>query len=325
MSGGARCYTTLVRVAFLGTPDFAVPSLEALAAAGHEVACVVCQPDRPAGRAQALREPATKRWARARGIPVLQPETIRDGRLAADLGARALDLLAVAAYGRILGKDLLELAPHGALNVHGSLLPRYRGAAPIQWAVAEGEGETGVSVMQMSEGLDEGDVLVQRVLAIRPEDTAETLSPRLARLGGEALVEALRLVERGEVVPVRQDASRATLAPILEREHGRIDWTMPARHIRDRLRGFSPWPGAWTTLEGRVLKVLAAEALEAAPAPADPGARPGRARRIPGRGFAVACGSGALLVAEVQAEGRRRQSALEFANGLRRDAFTLGT
>ncbi len=325
MSGGARCYTTLVRVAFLGTPDFAVPSLEALAAAGHEVACVVCQPDRPAGRAQALREPATKRWALARGIPVLQPETIRDGRLAADLGARALDLLAVAAYGRILGKDLLELAPHGALNVHGSLLPRYRGAAPIQWAVAEGEGETGVSVMQMSEGLDEGDVLVQRVLAIRPEDTAETLSPRLARLGGEALVEALRLVERGEVVPVRQDASRATLAPILEREHGRIDWTMPARHIRDRLRGFSPWPGAWTTLEGRVLKVLAAEALEAAPAPADPGARPGRARRIPGRGFAVACGSGALLVAEVQAEGRRRQSALEFANGLRRDAFTLGT
>ena len=314
-----------MRLAFLGTPDFAVASLEALAAAGHEVACVICQPDRPAGRGQALREPATKRWALERGIPVLQPEKVRDGRLAADLQARSLDLLAVAAYGRILGRDLLELAPHGALNVHGSLLPKYRGAAPIQWAVAEGESETGVSVMQMSEGLDEGDVLVQRVLAIRPEDTAETLSPRLARLGGEALVEALRLVERGEAVPVKQDASRATLAPILEREHGRIDWIMPARRIRDRLRGFSPWPGAWTTLEGKVLKVLAAEALEAAPAPADAAARPGQARRVPGRGLAVACGSGALLVAEVQAEGKRRQGALDFANGLRRDAFTLGT
>lgn len=314
-----------MRLAFLGTPDFAVASLEALAAAGHEVACVVCQPDRPAGRGQALREPATKRWALERGIPVLQPEKVRDGRLAADLRARSLDLLAVAAYGRILGRDLLELAPHGALNVHGSLLPKYRGAAPIQWAVAEGESETGVSVMQMSEGLDEGDVLVQRVLAIRPEDTAETLSPRLARLGGEALVEALRLVERGEAVPVKQDASRATLAPILEREHGRIDWTMPARRIRDRLRGFSPWPGAWTTLGGKVVKVLAAEALEAAPAPAEAGVRPGLARRVPGRGFAVACGSGVLLVAEVQAEGKRRQGALDFANGLRRDAFTLGT
>ncbi len=313
-----------MRIAFLGTPDFAVPSLEALAAAGHEVACLVCQPDRPAGRGQALREPATKRWARERGIPVLQPEKVRDGRLAADLSRLSPDLLAVAAYGRILGKDLLELSPHGAVNVHGSLLPRYRGAAPIQWAVAEGERETGVSIMQMDEGLDTGDVLLQRVLPIAPEDTAETLSPRLARLGGQALVEALRLLERGELVPVRQDASRATLAPILTREHGRVDWALPARRIRDRLRGFSPWPGAWTTLDGMVLKILAAEAEEQAAAPG-PGARPGDAVKVPGRGFAVACGSGALLVAEVQLEGGRRQGALELVNGLRRDAFTLGT
>jgi methionyl-tRNA formyltransferase len=312
-----------VRIAFLGTPDFAVPSLDALAGAGHEVACVVCQPDRPAGRGHELREPATKRWARQRGLPVLQPEKVRDGRLAAELSRLSPDLLAVAAYGRILGKDLLELAPHGAVNVHGSLLPRYRGAAPIQWAVAQGERETGVSVMQIDEGLDTGDVLLQRVLPIAPEDTAETLSPRLARLGGEALVEALRLVERGEVVPVRQDASRATLAPVLTRDHGHIDWTLPAGRIRDRLRGFSPWPGAWTTLDGKVLKILTAVAEEAAPAGPEP--RPGGAAKVPGLGIAVACGSGALLVTEVQPEGKRRQGALEFVNGLRRDAFTLGT
>jgi len=311
-----------VRIAFLGTPDFAVPSLQALAGAGHEVPCVVCQPDRPAGRAQALREPATKRWARERGIPVRQPEKVRDGRLAADLARLSPDLLAVAAYGRILGTDLLQLAPHGAVNLHGSLLPRYRGAAPIQWAVAEGERETGVSIMQMDEGLDTGDVLLQRVLPIAPEDTAETLSPRLARLGGEALVEALRLVERGEVVPVRQDAARATLAPILTREHGRVDWTLPARRIRDRLRGFAPWPGAWTTLEGKVLKILAAGAEEVR----GPTAPPGSAFKISGRGLGVLCGGEtALLVTEVQPEGRRPQGALEFMNGLRRDAFTLGT
>jgi methionyl-tRNA formyltransferase len=312
-----------VRIAFLGTPDFAVPSLEALAGAGHEVTCVVCQPDRPAGRGHELREPATKRWARQRGLPVLQPEKVRDGRLAAELSRLSPDLLAVAAYGRILGKDLLELAPHGAVNVHGSLLPRYRGAAPIQWAVAQGERETGVSVMQIDEGLDTGDVLLQRVLPIAPEDTAETLSPRLARLGGEALVEALRLVERGEVVPVRQDASRATLAPVLTRDHGHIDWTLPAGRIRDRLRGFSPWPGAWTTLDGKVLKILTAVAEEVAPAGLGP--RPGGAAKVAGLGIAVACGSGALLVTEVQPEGKRRQGALEFVNGLRRDAFTLGT
>ncbi len=309
-----------MRIAFLGTPDFAVPSLEALAAAGHEILCAVCQPDRPAGRGQALREPAVKVWARERGLPVLQPEKVRDGRLAADLARLSPDLLAVAAYGRILGKDLLQLAPHGAVNVHGSLLPRFRGAAPIQWAVAEGERETGVSIMQMDEGLDTGDVLLQRVLPIAPQDTAETLSPRLARLGGEALVEALRLMGRGEVVPVPQDAARASSAPILEREHGRADWRLPARRIRDRLRGFAPWPGLWTTLDGKVLKILAAEAEDGQSGP-----RPGAAEKVAGRGLAVACGSGILLISEVQLEGRRRQGALEFVNGLRRDAFTLGT
>jgi methionyl-tRNA formyltransferase len=308
-----------MRVVFMGTPAFAVPSLDALARAGHELLAVVAQPDRPAGRGQALREPATKGWAKARGVPVLQPEKVRDGKLAEALGALRPDVVAVAAYGRILGRDLLGLAPHGALNVHGSLLPKYRGAAPVQWAVANGERETGVSIMQMDEGLDTGDVLLQRALPIGPDDTAEALAPRLAALGGEALVEAIALAAAGEIVPVRQDAARASLAPILAKEDGRVDWSLPAPRIAARLRGFSPWPGAWTTLDGRIVKLLEARAEGA------PGGAPGEARRA-ARGLVVACGEGtALAVTRLQAEGRAAQDALSFLNGLRREAFTFGS
>ena len=311
-----------MRTVFMGTPSFAVAPLAALAAVGHEVLAVVAQPDRPAGRGHALREPATKAWARGKGIPVLQPEKVRDGRLAAELSALRPDVLCVAAYGRILGKDLLELAPYGAVNVHGSLLPRYRGAAPIQWAIAEGERETGVTILQMDEGLDTGDILLQRALPIAPEDTAETLAPRLAALGGEALVAALALLARGALVPVKQDPARATMARILTKEDGRVDWTRPAREIADRLRGFSPWPGAWTTLDGRTVKLLAA-APE--PVPAARG-RPGEARRSKEGGLAVSCGrETALLVRRLQPEGKAPQDALAFLNGLRRDAVVFGT
>ncbi len=311
-----------MRIAFLGTPAFAVPALDALAGAGHAVAAVVCQPDRPAGRGRALREPATKGWARERGVPVMQPEKVRDGKLAAALGPLGPDALVVVAYGRILGPDLLTLAPQGAVNVHASLLPRYRGAAPIQWALAEGERETGVTIMQMDEGLDTGDVLLQRVLPVAPGDTGETLSRKLARLGGEALVESLSLLEAGRILPVRQDGSKATLAPILTKEHGRIDWALPAAHILARLRAFSPWPGAWTTLGGKLVKILAANA-EAAPSPGTP---PGSARRAAHRGIAVQCGGEtALLVTELQPEGKKPQTALNFLNGLQRDAFCFDT
>jgi methionyl-tRNA formyltransferase len=308
-----------MRVVFMGTPAFAVPSLDALARAGHAILAVVAQPDRPAGRGQALREPATKAWARERGVPVLQPEKVRDGRLAAELAALRPDVLCVAAYGRILGKDLLELAPHGAVNVHGSILPKYRGAAPVQWAIANGETETGVSIMQMDEGLDTGDVLLQRTLPIGDVDTAETLAPRLAALGGEALCDALLRAEQGTLVAVRQDPARATLAPILTKEDGRVDWSAPARRIACRLRGFQPWPGAWTSLDGRTVKLL-----EAAP-DGGAGGPPGDARRA-ARGVRVACGDGtALLVTRLQPEGRGPQDALAFLNGLRRDAFAFGT
>ncbi len=308
-----------MRVVFLGTPEFAVPTVDALARAGHEVLAVVAQPDRPAGRGQALRAPATKGWAETRGVPVLQPEKVRDGALAAALAALRPDVLVVTAYGRILGRDLLTLAPLGAVNVHASILPRWRGAAPIQWAVASGDAETGVTIMQMDEGLDTGDVLLVRTLAIGPEETAAALSPRLAALGGEAIVEALPLLAAGALVPVRQDAARHTLAPILEKEHGRLDFTRPAGALAARLRGFTPWPGAFTTLDGKVLKIHAARAV-----PGD-GAAPGTAHAAAG-GLQVACGGGsALLVTELQPEGKRRMAAADFLNGVGARALALGT
>ncbi len=235
-----------MRVVFLGTPEFAVPTVDALARAGHEILAVVAQPDRPAGRGQALKAPATKAWAEARGVPVLQPVKVRDGALAAALSALRPDVLVVTAYGRILGRDLLTLAPLGAVNVHASILPRWRGAAPIQWAVASGDAETGVTIMQMDEGLDTGDVLMVRTLPIGPEETSADLAPRLAALGGQAIVEALPLLSAGSLVLVRQDATRHTLSPILETEPGRLDFTAAAPVLAARLRGFTPWPGPGT-------------------------------------------------------------------------------
>ena len=298
-----------MRIAFLGTPPFAVGPLDALARAGHELCCVVAQPDRPAGRGQALREPATKAWSRAHGVPVLQPEKVRDGTLAAALRERAPDVLVVVAYGRILGKDLLELAPFGAVNVHASLLPRWRGAAPIQWAVAEGDQETGVTVMQMDEGLDTGDMLLQRACPIADDDTAETMHERLSALGSAAIVEALPLLAAGRLTPVRQEAARATHAPIIEKEHGRLDFALPAARLAARVRGFTPWPGAFTTLGGKLLKVHRARVDGAS------SLAPGAALGVPA-GLLVGCGDGAaLLLEEVQLEGKKRVPAAEFLRG----------
>jgi methionyl-tRNA formyltransferase len=309
-----------MRVVFLGTPEFAVPTVDALRRAGHEILAVVAQPDRPAGRGQALRAPATKAWAEAHRVPVLQPVKVRDGTLAAALAALRPDVLVVTAYGRILGRDLLDLAPYGAVNVHASILPRWRGAAPIQWAVTSGDGETGVSIMQMDEGLDTGDVLLTRTLAIGAEETAEALAPRLAALGGQAIVEALALLQAGALVPVRQDAARHTLAPILEKGHGRLDFARPAAELAILVRGMTPWPGAFTALDGNGLKVHAARAAAGA---AHPG-RPGEARGV-GGALRVTCGGGtALDLLELQPEGRRRMAAADFLNGLGGRAVVLG-
>jgi methionyl-tRNA formyltransferase len=251
---------------------------------------------------------------------VLQPEKVRDGRLAAELRALAPDVLVVVAYGRILGKDLLDLAPLGAVNVHASLLPRWRGAAPIQWAVADGDRETGVTIMRMDEGLDTGDLLLQRALPIGPEDGADDVSAKLAPLGAEALVEALPALAAGRLVPVRQDPAAATLAPILEKEHGRLDFAQPAAKLAARVRGFTPWPGTFTTLGGRILKVHRAEAVSDGRAPGD---EAGTSRVTP-RGWEVACARGALLLHEVQLEGKRRMAARDFVRGLPAGPTVLG-
>jgi methionyl-tRNA formyltransferase len=311
-----------MRLVFLGTPEFAVPTVEALHRAGHQVLAVVAQPDRPAGRGQALKAPATTGWALARGIPVLQPEKVRDGTLATALAALEPDALVVTAYGRILGRDLLELAPFGAINVHASLLPRWRGAAPIQWAVASGDTETGVTIMQMDEGLDTGDLLLARTLAIGAEETAEALAPRLAALGGQAIVEALPLLAAGALVPVRQAPGEVTLAPILSKAHGRLDFQRPAAELACRVRGFTPWPGTSTSLAGRVLKVHRAAPIAGG---TEPGAPPGTAMVV-GGSLRVACGGGtALELLEVQPEGKRRMAARDFVNGLPAGGLVLGT
>ena len=300
-----------MKVAFLGTPQFAVPPLEALARSGHEIACVVAQPDRPAGRGRALREPPTKTWAREHGVPVLQPEKVRDGRLAGELAALRPDILVVVAYGRILGEDLLTLAPFGAVNVHASLLPRWRGAAPIQWALVEGDRETGVTIMQIDAGLDTGDILLQRAFAIAPDDTAESLGHRLAALGAGAIVEALPLLAAGAITPVHQDGSRATIARVVAKEDGRLEFRLPAPRLAARIRAFTPWPGAFTTISGKLLKIHRGEALAGA-GHASPG------RPLPGAGgWDVACGEGtALRLIDVQVEGKRRMAAGEARRGL---------
>jgi len=295
-----------MRVVFLGTPEFAVPIAEACARAG-ELVLVIAQPDKPVGRHQTLQAPPVKRWAQENRFEVAQPEKLKQGRLAALLAQARPDVAVVAAYGRILPADALSAPKHGCLNVHASLLPELRGAAPAQWAVARGYSETGVTIMQIDEGLDTGDIRLQKKIAIAPDETGESLLARLAPLGATALEEALALLAKGELPRIPQDPAKATLAPLLSREDGRVEWTRTAGELDARRRGFTPWPGAWTTVEGTVLKIHSA--------------RPTEGEGNPGellRGSAVACGQGtAWELLEVQPEGRKRMPAGDWLKGAR--------
>ena len=296
-----------MRIAFLGTPEFALPIAEACATAG-ELALVVAQPDRPVGRSGQPQSPATVRWARERGFPVQQPEKVKQGRLAALLDG--FDVAVVAAYGRIVPADAL-LAPRlGCINVHASLLPELRGAAPAQWAVARGYRETGVTIMQMDEGLDTGDVRLQKSLRIAPGETGESLLARLAALGAQALGEALPQLERLPRTP--QDHAKATLAPSLTRDDGKVDFGRTADECDARRRGFTPWPGAWTTLRGQVLKIHAAEPiLQSANQP------PGEVLKAGADGIYVACAGSVWRLLELQLEGKKRLPAGPFVSGAR--------
>jgi methionyl-tRNA formyltransferase len=293
----------------MGTPVFAVASLEALVAAGHTVAAVYTQPDRPKGRGQELAFSPVKEAALRLGLPVYQPERIRN--VAPELAAFGAKAMVCVGYGQILPQSIIDLTPIGVVNVHASLLPLYRGAAPIQWAIANGETETGVTTMRIDAGLDTGDMLRKAEIDIEPEETAPELSARLAVLGAELLIETLEMMEQGQLVPEPQDHDSATLAPILKKEDGIIDWSRPASVIHARLRGFTPWPGATTTFRGMGLKVLTARVSDVS------GLAPGQLA-MRGRALVAGCGEGtALELVDVQPEGRKRVSGESFANGAR--------
>jgi methionyl-tRNA formyltransferase len=301
-----------MRIVFLGSGRFAIPSFEALLDAGHDVTALVTQPDRESGRGQALAPPPIKPVAERRGIPVLQPRRVREPEAQEALRRLEPDLSVVVAFGQILPRSVIDIAPRGTVNVHASLLPKLRGAAPIQWAIATGEAETGVTTMLIDEGLDTGPLLLARATPIGPDETAAALEPRLARLGAEVLLETVRGLEARTLVPVPQDVARATLAPILKKEDGRIDWSAPAPAIARRARGFDPWPGAFTLHEGRLLKALR---LCDAAAPAAPA---GTIVSVSSDGVVVACGEGtALRLVEVQPESRRAMPASAWAAGAR--------
>ncbi len=299
-----------MRVIFMGTPAFAVPSLERVLKDGHQVAAIITRPDRPAGRGQALAPSPVKIAATRGGLTILQPASLKDPDLHAPLAALSPDAILVVAFGQILPASLLALSRHGCVNVHASLLPRYRGAAPIAWALIRGERVTGVSIIQMTERVDAGPILLQRAEPIRDEDTAGTLGERLARLGADALAEALVALDRGQTRPVPQDEALATYAPKLTAAEQRLNWTDAAVALRNRIRGLTPEPGALTALGGETLRVLAA-AVEGEEA----GAPPGTLLAVDRRGPMVATGRGRLCLLTVQPEGKRPMDGAAFARG----------
>ncbi|GGG92786.1 methionyl-tRNA formyltransferase [Silvibacterium dinghuense] len=313
-----------MKFVFCGTPSFAVPTFEAVLRAGHEPLLVVTQPDRPVGRKQELVAPPVKQAALAHGLPVVQPEKIKtNAEFRAQLEALKPDVILVVAYGRIIPVWMLDLPPHGNINLHGSLLPKYRGAAPIQWAVANGEPITGNTTMRIDEGLDTGNMLLQRELTIAPDMTSEDLFPRLAAMGADLMVETLAGLEAGILLPRKQDHALATHAPILTREDGRMNFSQPAMVLYNRWRGFQPWPGAWTTLDGKKLIVHRLMPHEAG-ALAGSHAAPGELRVEQGRLFA-ACGEQTWLeLVDVQLEGKRRVAASEFLRGHSLEGVKLG-
>jgi len=302
-----------MKLVFCGTPQFAVPTLERLAAAGFDIQLVVTQPDRPQGRGMELTAPPVKQSALKLGLPVLQPEKIKKNEeFQAQLRALAPDAIIVVGYGRIIPPWMLELPRYGNINVHASLLPKYRGAAPIQWAIANGEKVSGVTTMHLNEGLDTGDILLQQQLPIKPEDTALTYAPPLAELGADLLIETLNGLEAKTITAIPQDHSQATLAPILKKEDGLADFSRRAEEIFNRFRGFQPWPGAYTQFRGKGLKFVSVRPAETA------------ARGETGTLFAsgedlfVACGADTTLqLLQLQVEGKKAMSAREFLNGYR--------
>ncbi len=301
--------TQSLNLVFCGTPRFAVPTLEKLIASGFAVSAVVTQPDRPRGRGLELAPSPVKARAVELGLPVTQPAKIKNNpEFQSLISSLHPDAIIVVGYGRMIPQWMLDLPRHGNINLHASLLPKYRGAAPIQWAIARGEPATGVTTMRIDSGLDTGDILLQKEIPIVPQDTAETLAPRLAAMGAELMVETLRGLEAGEIHPRAQEHAKATLAPILKKEEGRIDFHRTAQEICNRLRGFQPWPGAFTAFRGKSLQLW-----EAKPVPSQ--IELGKLVVQGDRLFAGSGESTALELLEVQPEGKKRMPARDFVHG----------
>ena len=301
-----------MRIVFMGTPDFAVPSLEALLKSDDQVVGVVTQPDRPKGRGQEVIPSPVKVVCQREGIPVLQPLKMKDPAFLGALRGWKPDVIAVTAFGRILPPVILSLPPRGCINVHGSLLPKYRGAGPVQWAIIRGERETGITTMFMAEGMDTGDMLLRETVEIRPDDTAGTLAPRLADVGGRLLVETLRRLKEGTLMPERQDDSQATMAPLLKKEDGVIDWTLSALEIANRVRGLSPWPGAYTYVSGErwtLCRVAVGEESQHAAA--------GTVTKVTKDRIDVATGAGTIQILDIQPSNSRRMTVAQYLAGHR--------
>ena len=309
-----------MRVVFMGTPDFAVGTLLAIADAGHEIAGVVTQTDKPVGRKQELKPTAVKAAALERGFAVYQPKKLRNNpEFLETLQKLSPDVIVVAAYGKIIPKEILELPKYGCLNVHASLLPKYRGAAPIQWAVIDGEEKSGVTIMQMDEGLDTGDMLATVEVPITKEETGGSLFDKLAKAGAELLAETLPKVEKGELHPVKQPAESPTpYARMISKADGRMDWSLPARKLECFVRGMNPWPAAYTSLQGKGLKIWKSQ-VETAKS----GKKPGTVLAADEKGLLVQAGETALRITELQLEGKKRMKASDFLRGHKVETDTV--
>lgn len=297
----------------MGSPLFACPSLEALAGSSHEVIRVVTQPDRPAGRGRALRPPPVKELAEKLGIQVIQPAKVKTEEFINRMQAINPDIFVVVAYGKILPQSLLDVPKHGSINVHASLLPKYRGAAPVTWAIINGDEITGITTMLMDAGMDTGDILLKREEDIQPDDTAGSLYERLAEVGAELAAETLEKLEAGKITPIKQDDSLAQKAPLLKKSDGCVEWNLPALKIHNHIRGMNPWPGAYTFMSEKTVKLHVsnvADGLEA-----DESSKPGQVLEAGKRGIVVATGDGAIIITELQAAGGKRMTASEFLKG----------
>ncbi|MFH0783118.1 MAG: methionyl-tRNA formyltransferase [Pseudomonadota bacterium] len=299
-----------LRIIFMGTPDFAAVNLETLLTGPDQVVAVISQPDRAKGRGKKVSPTPTKMVAEAAGIPILQPVKIKTEEFRNGLLSYQPNLIVVAAYGRILPPSLLELAPMGCINVHGSLLPGYRGAAPIQWALIKGETEVGVTIIQMDQGMDTGDMLLKAKIPADPQETAGTLMGKLATLGGQTLLQAIKGLKEGSVTPVPQDHSQATMAPMLKKDDGLINWSKSAKEIECLIRGLDPWPSAFCFLEQNRLRLFSPEVVYM-----ESTSQPGTILQADRRGMLIACGKNGLQIHELQPEGKKRMTVESFCCG----------